>query len=99
MSRITGEATPQRTERFLIHGRVQGVGFRWWARQEANALGISGFVRNRRDGVVEVVARGTVDALDDFASRLRRGPPAARVDRLEREPADVAPTGGFEIAH
>lgn len=99
MSRTTGDATSRRTERFLVHGRVQGVGFRWWARQEANALGISGFVRNRRDGTVEVLASGTAEALEEFASRLRSGPPAARVDRVEREPADMLPTGGFEIAH
>lgn len=69
---------------FRIHGRVQGVGFRWWTRRTADRLGIAGSVRNLSDGTVEVRAAGPADAMRDFESRLHRGPPSASVERLSR---------------
>ncbi|MBN8482029.1 MAG: acylphosphatase [Xanthomonadales bacterium] len=71
--------------RFLVSGRVQGVGFRAAARSEALRLGLSGHARNLRDGDVEVVAIGDEAAIESLGSWLLHGPPAARVDSLRRE--------------
>ena len=68
----------------LVRGRVQGVGYRMFAIRHAQALGLSGHVRNLPDHrTVEVVAEGPRDALDRLLLQLRRGPHAARVDRVE----------------
>jgi len=69
--------------RFVVRGRVQGVGFRWFVEREAHILGIAGWVRNNADGSVEVLAQGTRDQLSGLRSRLREGPRAARVDAVE----------------
>jgi acylphosphatase len=69
--------------RFLISGRVQGVGFRWFASHLASELGLRGVVRNLRDGRVEVIAAGSDSALAQLAEALADGPPAARVDGVE----------------
>ena len=69
--------------RFIVRGRVQGVGFRWFVEREAHILGIAGWVRNNHDGSVEVLAQGTRDQLTGLHSRLREGPRAARVDAVE----------------
>ncbi|GAC1432413.1 MAG: acylphosphatase [Terriglobales bacterium] len=69
--------------RFLVHGRVQGVGFRWFVEREAHVLGIAGWVRNNADASVEVLAMGTPAQLFAVRSQLQRGPRAARVDRVE----------------
>ncbi|HET6329977.1 MAG TPA: acylphosphatase [Holophagaceae bacterium] len=71
--------------RFRVEGRVQGVGFRWWAREEARALGLSGFVRNDPDGAVSGEAEGETAALEAFRARLSEGPPQARVADLDWE--------------
>lgn len=83
--------------RFIVVGRVQGVGYRYFVLRQAEALGLSGFARNRSDGSVEVVAEGAEDALLDLEDRLRRGPSFADVDGVERE--SIAPRGqsGFHI--
>jgi acylphosphatase len=70
--------------RFLVKGRVQGVGYRYFALREAHALGLGGFARNLPDGDVEVVAEGESDVLDAFAGRLGEGPFAASVTAVER---------------
>jgi acylphosphatase len=67
---------------FLIQGRVQGVGFRWFVQREAGQLGLRGWVRNTEDGDVEVVASGSEGDLAELRASLRRGPRGARVDRL-----------------
>jgi acylphosphatase len=69
--------------RAVVHGVVQGVGFRWAARVEANRLGLAGWVRNLPDGTVEVEAEGPREALDGLARWLGRGPESAHVDRVE----------------
>ena len=81
----------------LVLGRVQGVGFRWFARELAESLGLSGWARNREDGSVELEAEGPADGLDEFARRLRTGCPSARVDEVVA--VTVAPKGEtrFEI--
>src|ERR1700685_2333746 len=78
------------TRRFLVRGRVQGVGFRWFVEREAHILGIAGWVRNNADGSVEIHAQGTGDQLSALRSRLREGPRAARVDNIEESAAQPA---------
>ena len=76
--------------RFLVRGRVQGVGFRWFVEREAHILGIAGWVRNNSDGSVEVLAQGTHEQLSGLRSRLHQGPRAARVDNVEESEARPA---------
>ena len=76
--------------RFLVRGRVQGVGFRWFVEREAHILGVAGWVRNNVDGAVEVFAQGTADQLNGLRSRLREGPRAARVDQVEEAEAPLS---------
>ncbi len=75
---------------FLIQGRVQGVGFRWFVNREAGELGLRGWVRNTEDGDVEVVAAGEQEDLAELRSSLRRGPRGCRVDRLVEHYLDEA---------
>ena len=67
---------------FLIKGRVQGVGFRWFVHREASELDLRGWVRNTEDGDVEVVASGSAEDLAELRASLRQGPRGSRVDRL-----------------
>ena len=84
--------------RFIVRGRVQGVGFRWFVEREAHLLGIAGWVRNNFDGSVEVLAMGSRDQLQGLRSRLRQGPRAARVDDVEESEAKpVAGLHSFRI--
>lgn len=62
-----------------IVGRVQGVGFRWFARVAARKLGLSGWVQNRADGTVEIAASGPADKLDEFRRQVSQGPEGAHV--------------------
>ena len=87
----TEKATQAR--RFVVRGRVQGVGFRWFVEREAHVLSVSGWVRNNADGSVEVLAQGTRDQLLGLRSRLRQGPRAARVDDIEE--SEVGPVAGL----
>jgi acylphosphatase len=79
--------------RLIVRGRVQGVGFRAFVVQQARALGLSGWVRNRADGSVEVFAVG--DAVDALVAACARGPVGARVETVERHEADEALEAGF----
>lgn len=78
--------------RYLVHGRVQGVGYRYFVLREAEALAVSGFARNLPDGRVEILAEGSEETLGEFEARLREGPAFASVAGVERTP--VAPRGG-----
>ena len=90
--------TPKITRRFLVRGRVQGVGFRWFVEREAHILGIAGWVRNNSDSSVEVLAIGTREQLAGLRSRLREGPRAARVDDVEESEAEpIADLTTFRI--
>lgn len=82
--------------RFHVSGLVQGVFFRASTQARARELGLSGHARNLADGRVEVVAGGDPAALDELERWLRRGPPGARVDAVEREPHDAPARDGFE---
>ena len=72
------------TARFAVSGRVQGVGYRWFAARTARELGLRGWVRNAPDGSVEAVGAGSDDALEAFGAALRRGPVGSRVDAVSR---------------
>jgi len=86
----------RRAVRLSIRGRVQGVGYRWWAVGEARRLRLDGWVRNRRDGSVELVASGPADAVDALVDRCRRGPPSAEVASVEVADAAYDGLSGFE---
>lgn len=79
--------------RAIIHGRVQRVGFRFFACQAANDLNVAGYVRNMPDGTVEVVAEGEDDALECFLRLLSEGPPLAHVASMDVTWSE--PTGEF----
>lgn len=83
--------------RFVVSGRVQGVGFRYSAAAQARRLGLAGWVRNRADGAVEGLASGPPSKLDSFRDWLRAGPPSAQVDRLGWTATDEAGPQDFEI--
>jgi len=84
--------------RYLVHGLVQGVGYRAFVWRLASRLGIAGWVRNRRDGTVEVLAVGDERALSELRRALERGPAFARVTRVEEWPAEQEPgLAGFEV--
>ena len=89
---MTAERVPE-ARRFLVRGRVQGVGYRWFVEREAHILGISGWVRNNADSSVEVLAMGTRDQLTKLKSHLQRGPRAARVDNVEE--SEAKPVSGL----
>jgi acylphosphatase len=83
---------------FVMRGRVQGVGFRFFTERAARAEGLSGWVRNREDGCVEALVEGDREAVERFERHLRRGPSAARVEAIEV--IDAAPSSrqsGFQI--
>jgi len=88
-------STEKTTEarRFLVRGRVQGVGFRWFVEREAHILGVVGWVRNNADSSVEVLAMGSREQLAALGSRLRDGPRAARVDDVEE--TETKPLAGL----
>jgi acylphosphatase len=75
---------------FLIQGRVQGVGFRWFVHREASELELRGWVRNTEDGDVEVVASGTAEDIADLRASLKKGPRGSRVDRVVEHHLDEA---------
>ncbi len=79
------------TRRYLVRGRVQGVGYRWFVEAEARALGLAGWVRNNPDGCVEVLAAGSREQLLALRGRLQQGPRAARVDAVEEWEAPRPP--------
>ncbi len=77
---------------FKVHGRVQGVGFRWWAQRQARALGLRGTVRNCADGTVEIAFAGDGESVAEMCALLQTGPAASTVTRLEEfEPPSGLP--------
>ncbi len=90
--------TEERAVRVRIEGRVQGIGFRFWTVDQAAALGLRGWVRNRIDGGVEAVFAGPPEAVAEMVRHCRRGPAYARVERVAEDP-EAAPVGpGFHVA-
>ena len=86
--------------RFLVHGVVQGVGYRWFVLRMAMRLGLRGVARNLPDGDVEVLAEGEGGSLDQLELELRRGTPGSRVEHVDKSelPHEVPLPKGFETA-
>ena len=80
-----------------ISGRVQGVGFRYNAREAASHYGISGFIRNQPNGNVYIEAEGARAAVDEFIAWCRQGPPRSRVDAVDITEGDVQGFGEFLV--
>ena len=83
--------------RYIVTGRVQGVGYRYFVLREAERLGLAGFARNLPDGRVEVVAEGSEDVLGELEERLRAGPSFASVAAVDRAPVPARGDAGFHI--
>lgn len=82
-----------------VTGRVQGVFFRVWAQEQADELGIAGWVRNCPDGRVDLHLEGEQATLEQMIERLRRGPPAATVDDVRLWEVEPCEFEGFEVRH
>ena len=87
----------KRTVQVRIEGRVQGVGYRAFVEMRAVELGLSGWVRNRRDGSVEAVLQGSPEAVAAILEACRAGPPTARVARVDVIGEGVGAFDGFEV--
>ena len=85
------------TFRYRVTGRVQGVGYRYFTLQAAQALGVAGFARNLADGSVEVVAEGDAEILAAFEAKLKEGPSFSSVSDVERSPLEPRGDSGFHI--
>lgn len=85
--------------RFVVHGLVQGVGFRWFVWRQAEHLGLGGLARNLPDGSVEVIAQGPDEVLEKLERAIARGPSGAHVDRVEKTdvPHDITLPKSFDI--
>jgi acylphosphatase len=81
---------------FLVKGRVQGVGFRWFVQREAYQLGLCGWVRNTVDGDVEVLAAGSEEQLRKLHASLKQGSRGSRVDAIEQHPRPEAEAEGLQ---
>ena len=95
---MSGRPGPQKTaRRWLVRGRVQGVGFRYFAQRTAAGLGLTGYARNLDDGRVEVYAVGTTEKLAEFAAALHQGPRWAEVRGVEEMEAEPREYEGFGV--
>lgn len=93
------KAQPRLGRRYIVRGRVQGVGYRFFAQNWANHIGLRGSVRNLDDGNVEVIAIGTAAQLDEFSARLHQGPRFSDVRGVEEQEAALLQSDGFTIKH
>jgi acylphosphatase len=91
---MTDNPTPQARVHARVYGRVQGVNFRYYTTRTARRLGLRGWIANRRDGTVEIVAEGKRPDLNDFVDFLHRGSPAALVEEVDAKWGD--PSGKFD---
>ena len=91
------ENEPMRTVTITVHGRVQGVGFRYALHAAAQRAGARGWVRNRRDGTVEALIAGDAATVDAVIAWAHDGPPSARVERVDAADSDETAPEGFEI--
>ncbi|EGK13898.1 acylphosphatase [Desmospora sp. 8437] len=83
----------------IVHGRVQGVGFRFYTQKAARKLGILGWVKNRSDATVEIDAQGNAKMLEQFLKAVRKGSPASKVDRIQIEQRKPTSFHTFEIRY
>jgi acylphosphatase len=91
---------PVEVRHFLVKGRVQGVGFRWFVHREAAEIGLRGWVKNTDEGHVEVVAAGNAEDLAELRTAIKKGSRGSRVDAViehELEPAEAGTLGDFQI--
>jgi acylphosphatase len=88
---------PQIARLYLVRGRVQGVGYRDYTQRAADALGVTGYVRNLDDGRVEVYAAGPPDKLSDLAAALRKGPRFSDVRGVDEQEAATRSYTGFQV--
>jgi acylphosphatase len=88
---------PVEARRWFVHGRVQGVGFRYFVEHAAAELGLTGYARNLDDGGVEVYACGAAEKLAELAGKLRVGPRWSDVRGVDEQEAAVERWGSFEI--
>ena len=95
-STFLASAGPLKTVRAIVAGRVQGVWYRAWTAEQAASRGLRGWVRNRRDGTVEALFAGPVDAVDGMLAACGEGPPLAKVTAVDTCPTDDTPPVGFE---
>jgi len=93
------QGEPMTATRLIVHGRVQGVGYRAWLAEQARQRDIKGWVRNRRDGAVEALLHAGDWSIDEFIAACRQGPPLARVTDIEiiEEPAAAPAAETFAI--
>ena len=87
----------EQTVGFLVSGRVQRVGYRWWTRGKASSLGLSGTVRNLADGDVEIQVCGPFAAIKEMKDLLLVGPPAAIVESVQTFPVEKTIPKGFRV--
>lgn len=94
---VQGSTSRAVTRRILVQGRVQGVGYRYFVVLEAEALGVTGWVRNLLDGGVEVLACGRPDVVDALVGRLWAGPRLSRVTAVDVTDVEPYTGGGFRV--
>ena len=94
---MASETTNSLTLSVRVTGRVQGVSYRAWTKDEATARGLSGWIRNMQDGSVRALLHGPPDKVRDMVAAMRRGPLAARVDDVRTAPGDPPETPGFRV--
>ena len=87
----------QSTRRYVVSGRVQGVGFRWFVERAAGEIGVTGWVRNCSNGEVEVMATGTHEQHRSLRQKLQEGPRASRVDHVSEANAPFLKAQSFRI--
>lgn len=92
---MSDPAADRIARRIHVRGRVQGVWFRAWTVEQANDLGLDGWVRNRQDGSVELVAAGPADRVEQLIARCRRGSPASQVASVDVEDTPGVVARGF----
>ena len=85
------------TRKFIVYGRVQGVGFRYFTGRMAEAFDVTGYVRNAEDGSVEIVASGKPEHLLSFREQIEIGPGGSRVDRIVAEEIEPSRFDRFEV--
>lgn len=101
MASPDGASTPLVARRWVLSGRVQGVGFRWFVLNRAQALGVRGWVRNTEQGDVEVVALATAATIDQLDALLAQGPPGAYIAEVRRDEVQQELVDGksFTVRH
>jgi acylphosphatase len=88
----------QQARRYFVHGRVQGVGYRWFVEKHAHDIGVKGYTCNLDDGRVEVYAVGTKNQLSELSAWLWKGPPMSQVRGVEEQEAAFESVSGFRIS-